>query len=156
MAARRSRLRTRQSICSLLPCRQLPGRIRGALYRRQMKMSVSWISCSVSCGTFLFGFLWESSRQVWVPKGHIAPFLRVVKMAFHGAMRIASCFIGLAACGTGNTHRHLAPNILCKEFRLDTDIHPDSSPPHTPVSPAARALVSVSAELVHNPRSATA
>src|SRR5712692_4817038 len=49
------------------------------------EMSESWLSCSVSCGTFLFGFLWKSSRQVWVPKGHIAPFLRVVKMAFRGA-----------------------------------------------------------------------
>src|SRR6266851_2650500 len=34
---------------------------------------------------FMFGFLWESSRQAWVPKGHIAPFLRVVKMASCGA-----------------------------------------------------------------------
>src|SRR6266852_7141686 len=132
MAARRSWLRTRQSLCSLLRCRRLPDRIREAWYRRGMKMSESWLSCSVSCGTFLFGFLWESSRQVWVPKGHIAPFPRVVKMAFRGAMRIASCFIGLAACGTGNTQRHLAPSILCKEFWLDTDTHPDSSPPHIP------------------------
>src|SRR6266481_10219945 len=66
---------------------------------------------------FIFGLLWdvpfrfpvESSRQVWVPKGHLAPIPTVVKMAFRGAMRIASCFIGLAACGTGNTQRHLAP-----------------------------------------------
>src|SRR6266436_3780246 len=64
----------------------------------------------VSCGTFLFGFLWESTRQVWVPKGHIAPFLRVVKTAVQ--MKIASRFMGLATCGTGNTHRHLAPCII--------------------------------------------
>src|SRR6266849_10800562 len=109
MAARRSWLHTRQSLCSLLPCRRLPDRIREASYRRGMKMSEFWISYLVSCGTFLFGFLWESSRQVWVPKGHIAPIPTVVKMAFRGAMRIASCFIGLAACGTGNTQRYLAP-----------------------------------------------
>src|SRR5882672_469658 len=109
MAARRSWLHTRQSLCSLLPCQRLPDRIREALYRRGMKMSEFWISCSVSCGTFLFGFLWESSGQVWVPKGHIAPFLRLVKMASRGATRIASRFMGLAAFGTGNTHRHLAP-----------------------------------------------
>src|SRR5216684_5387326 len=41
-----------------------------------------------------FGFLWESSRQVWVPEGHIAPFPTVVKMASRGAMRIASRFMG--------------------------------------------------------------
>src|SRR6266852_9434784 len=65
MAARRSWLHIRQSLCLLLPCRRLLDRIREALYRRGMKMSEFWISCLVSCGTFLFGFLWESSRQVW-------------------------------------------------------------------------------------------
>src|SRR6266478_138197 len=108
MAARRSWLHTRQSLCSLLPCRRLPDRIREALYRREMKMSEFWRSCLVSCGTSIFGFLWESSRQLWVPEGHIAPFLRVVKMEPRGAMRIASRLMGLAACGTGNTHTHLA------------------------------------------------
>src|SRR5712692_7170948 len=85
MAARRSWLHIRQSLCSLLPCQRLPDRIREAFYRPGMKMSESWISCLVSCGTFLFGFLWESSRQLWVTKGHTAPFLRIVKMAFRGA-----------------------------------------------------------------------
>jgi hypothetical protein len=28
----------------------------------------------------------------------------------------------------------LAPSILCKEFWLDTDIHPGSSPPRIPSS----------------------
>src|SRR5260370_7804910 len=84
MAARRSWLHTRQSLCSLLPFRRLPDRIREALYRRGVKMSESCLSCSVSCGTFLIGFLWESSRQVWVPKGHIAPFLTVFTMPLFG------------------------------------------------------------------------
>jgi hypothetical protein len=30
----------------------------------------------------MFGLLWERSRRVWVPAGHIAPFPRVVKTAF--------------------------------------------------------------------------
>src|SRR6266849_11218837 len=110
MAARRSWLHTRQSLCSLLPCRRLPDRIREASYRPVMKMSESWLSCSVSCGTFLFGFLWESSRQVWVPKRHIAPFPRVVKMEFRGADEYRVTLHGLAASGTGITHRHLAPS----------------------------------------------
>ncbi len=73
-----------------------------------MKMSEFWLSCSVSCGTFLVGFLWESSRQIWVPKGHIAPFLRVVKLASWGAdkdrvtLRGPSCLwykkYGCASC----------------------------------------------------------
>src|SRR6266850_3855489 len=109
MAERRSWLHTRQSLCSLLPCRRLPDRIREALYRRRMKMSEFWISCSVSCGTFLFGFLWENSRQLWVPKGHIAPFPTVVKMASRGADEDRVTLHGLAVSGTGITHRHLAP-----------------------------------------------
>src|SRR5437016_11591445 len=63
MVARPSWLHIRQSPCSLLPCRRLLDRIREVLYRRGMKMSEFWISCLVSCGTFLFGFLWESSGQ---------------------------------------------------------------------------------------------
>jgi len=68
----------------------------------------------------MFGLLWDvpfrfpvgKQSAGLVPKGHIAPFPTVVKMAFRGdrgAMRIASCFIGLAAYGKGNTQRHLAP-----------------------------------------------
>ncbi len=47
----------------------------------------------------MFGLLWVRSRRVSVPKGHIAPFPTVVKMASRRAMRIASRFIRLAACG---------------------------------------------------------
>jgi hypothetical protein len=37
----------------------LPDRIREVLSRREMKMSEFWRSCSVSCGTSMFGLLWE-------------------------------------------------------------------------------------------------
>src|SRR6266852_9727916 len=82
MAARRSALHIRQSSCSLLPCQRLPDRIQEASYHRRMKMSEFWRSCLVSCGTSIFGFLWKSSQQFWVPEHHIAPFLGVVKTPF--------------------------------------------------------------------------
>src|SRR2546426_8245755 len=82
MAARRSWLHTRQSLCSLLPCRRLPDRIREALYRREMKMSEFWISCSVSCGTFLFGFLWENSRRFWSLKVILHRFSELSRRLF--------------------------------------------------------------------------
>src|SRR5262245_23423878 len=67
MAAHQSWLRTRQSLGLFLPCRRLPDRIREVLYRREMKMSEFWRSCSVSCGTSMFGLLWESSRRFLNP-----------------------------------------------------------------------------------------
>src|SRR6266852_9528839 len=67
MAARRSWLRIRQSPCSLLPCRRLPGRIRQVSYHRGMKMSESLRSCLVSCGTSMFGRLWGWSLRVLGP-----------------------------------------------------------------------------------------
>src|SRR5882724_13115181 len=82
MVARRSALHIRQLSCSLLPCQRLPDRIQEASYHRRMKMSEFWRSCLAYCGTSIFGFLRESSRGFWIPKGHIAPFLRVVKKAF--------------------------------------------------------------------------
>src|SRR5713226_9329941 len=106
MAARRSWLHIRQSLCSLLPCRRLPDRIREASYRRGMKMSESWLSCSASCGTFLFGFLWESSRLVWVPKGHIAPIRTVVKMAVQIEDRVT---LHGPSCLRYRKYAHLAP-----------------------------------------------
>src|SRR2546425_9603279 len=63
MAVHLSWLHTRQSICSLLPCRQLPDRIQEALYRREMKMSEFSRSCSVSCGTSVCGLLWNSCQR---------------------------------------------------------------------------------------------
>jgi hypothetical protein len=56
--------------------------IREELYRREMKMSEFWRSCSVSCGTSRFGLLWNriggfESLHVILP-----PFPGRVKMAF--------------------------------------------------------------------------
>src|SRR5712691_3108424 len=82
MAARRSALHIRQLSCSLLPCQRLPDRIQEASYHRRMKMSEFWRSRLVSYGTSVFGFLWKSSRRSWVPEGHTAPFLGVVKTVF--------------------------------------------------------------------------
>src|SRR5229473_3178780 len=86
MVARRSWLHTQQSLCSLLPCRRLPDRIQEALYRREMKTSVSYRSCSVSCGTSMFGLLWGRSLRVWVPACHSAPFPTVVKLPSRGGI----------------------------------------------------------------------
>src|SRR5258708_28673367 len=76
-----------------------------------MKMSESWLSCSISCGTSRFGLLWGRSRRVWVPAGHSAPFFGVVKTAFAVQMRIATWFSDLPAGGTGNTHRRHAETL---------------------------------------------
>ncbi len=65
-------------------CRRLLDRIREASYRRGMKMPEFSISCLVSCGTFLFGFLWESSRQVWSLKVILHRFRRLSR--WHSAV----------------------------------------------------------------------
>src|SRR5881296_1486349 len=57
MVVRRSALRIRQSLCSLLPCQRLLARIQEASYLPGMKMSEFWRSCLVSCGTSVFVFL---------------------------------------------------------------------------------------------------
>src|SRR5882724_10215179 len=63
MAARRSWLRTRQSLYLFLPCWRFRDRIREVSYRREMKMSEFWRSCSVSCGTSVCGLLWNSCQR---------------------------------------------------------------------------------------------
>src|SRR5260221_4057043 len=62
-AAHRSWLHTRQSPYLLHPCRLLPDRIQEAWYHRGMKRSESWRSCLVSCGTSIYGLLWNSSQR---------------------------------------------------------------------------------------------
>src|SRR5713101_494431 len=111
MAARRSWLRTRQSICSLLPCRRLPDHIRAVLYRREMKMSESWISCSVSCGTSMFGLLWSGVGGFGSLYVILHRFRDVSRWHSRGARwgsRHGSS-VDLTVGGTGNMHRHLAP-----------------------------------------------
>src|SRR6266436_4078518 len=110
MAVRRSWLRTRQSICSLLPCRQLPDHTREVFYRREMKMSEFWRSCSVSCGTSICGLLWNSGQ--W-GLGPCMSYCTVSGRCQDGSLAVQ---LGIATWlttaltvgGTGNTHRRLA------------------------------------------------
>src|SRR5260370_20833640 len=73
-----------------------------------MKMSESWLSCSVSCGTSLFGLLSGLSRQ---GLGPCMPYCTVSESCQDGILgiqiRIATRFSGLTAGGTGSTRRRL-------------------------------------------------
>src|SRR6266481_3796714 len=106
MAERRSWLRTRQSLCLFLPCRRLPDRIREELYRREMKMSEFWLSCSVSCGTSMFGLLWKWSRRFLVP-------------AFSYCTVSGGCQDGILRKQMGSRHGSRAARLLVvQEIRI--------------------------------------